>query len=484
MVLPAFHDAHVHPVSGGMELAQCNLNGLDSKEKVFEAIRKYAAAHPKDPWILGGGWDLPLFPGGNPTRQELDAIVPDRPALLSSSDGHSSWANTKALAIAGITKATPDPPAGRIERDSQGNPSGTLRETADEAVEAKAPQPTAREYEEGLARGLEMANRFGITSFVEANAGDEILAAYGAAEKKGTLNARVIVSLAVDETGGPGQVEGLARKREAFTRGRLRATAAKIFADGVIEAGTASMLEPYLDPAGSLGKPNLGPDAFNPLATALDRAGFQIHIHAIGDRGIRESLDALAAARKANGPRDARPLLAHIQLIEPPDIPRFRQLGAIADFQPLWAWADPFIKELTIPRLGPERSRWIYPIRSVFETGAVVAGGSDWSVSSMNPLDAIQIAITRRGLTEPPGPAFIPEERVGLPEMLAAYTIAGAWAMFQEKETGSLEVGKAADVIVLDRNLFEIPPEEIHSAKVLWTLLEGREVWRDPAFPR
>ncbi|HEY7573872.1 MAG TPA: amidohydrolase family protein, partial [Thermoanaerobaculia bacterium] len=156
MVLPAFHDAHVHPVSGGMELAQCNLNGLDSKEKVFEAIRKYAAAHPKDPWILGGGWDLPLFPGGNPTRQELDAIVPDRPALLSSSDGHSSWANTKALAIAGITKATPDPPAGRIERDSQGNPSGTLRETADEAVEAKAPQPTAREYEEGLARGLEM----------------------------------------------------------------------------------------------------------------------------------------------------------------------------------------------------------------------------------------------------------------------------------------------------------------------------------------
>ncbi len=477
MVLPGFHDAHVHPVSGGMELALCNLNGLKTQEEVFGAVRKYAAEHPKEPWITGGGWDLPVFPGGNPTRQQLDALVADRPALLSSSDGHSSWANTKALEIAGITKATPDPPAGRIERDAGGNPSGTLRETADEAVEKHVPKSTPKQYEDGLGRGLAMANRFGITSFVEANADDEILAAYGAAEKQGTLTARVVVSLAVDESGGPEQVEGLSRKRSEFTRGRLRASAAKIFADGVIEAGTASMLEPYLDPAGSLGNPNLKPEAFDRLATALDRAGFQIHIHAIGDRGIRESLDALEAARKANGPRDARPLLAHIQLIDPQDIPRFRRLGAVADFQPLWAWADPFIKDLTLPRLRPERWRWIYPIRSVWETGAVVAGGSDWSVSSMNPLDAIQVAVTRRGLEQTAGPAFLPEERIALPEALAAYTINGAWAAFQEKETGSIEVGKAADLVVLDRNLFEIPPEKIHEATVVSTFLEGREVF-------
>jgi predicted amidohydrolase YtcJ len=194
------------------------------------------------------------------------------------------------------------------------------------------------------------------------------------------------------------------------------------------------------------------------------------------------SLDALEAARRANGPRDARPLLAHIELIDPQDIPRFRRLGVVADFQPLWAWADPYIVDLTIPKLGPERSRWIYPIRSVAAAGAVVAGGSDWSVSSMNPLDAIEVAVTRRGLEEPRGSAFLPEERIGLPEALAAYTIAGAYAAFEEKETGSIEVGKAADLIVLDRNLFEVPPEKIHEAKVLWTLLEGREVWREPSF--
>jgi hypothetical protein len=482
MLLPGFHDAHVHPVSGGMELALCNLNGLDSKEKVFEAVRKYAAAHSREPWILGGGWDLPIFPDASPTRQELDALVPDRPAILSAADGHSSWVNTKALQIAGITKATPDPSAGRIERDAQGNPSGTLRESAAGLVQKHVPESTAREYSEGLARGIAMANAFGITSLVEAHAGDRILAAYDTAEKGGSLNARVIVSLSVDETGGPGQVAELARKRSAFTRGRLRVTAAKIFADGVIESGTASMLEPYLGSPGGLGKPNLGPEAFKELATALDREGFQIHIHAIGDRGVRDSLDALEAARKANGPRDARPLLAHIELIEPEDIPRFRRLGVVADFQPLWAWADPYIKELTLPKLGPERSRWLYPIASVASAGAVVAGGSDWSVSSMNPLDAIQVAVTRRGLEEPPGPAFIPEERLGLPEMLAAYTIAGAYAAFEEKETGSIETGKAADLIVLDHNLFDLPPEKIHEAKVLWTLLEGREVYRAPGF--
>jgi predicted amidohydrolase YtcJ len=192
------------------------------------------------------------------------------------------------------------------------------------------------------------------------------------------------------------------------------------------------------------------------------------------------SLDALEAARRANGPRDARPLLAHIQLIDPRDIPRFRPLGAVADFQPFWAWADPYIRDLTIPKLGRERSRWIYPIASVAATGAVIAGGSDWSVSSMNPLDGIEVAVTRRGVDEP-GDAFIPEERIALPEAIAAYTIAGAYAAFEEKETGSIEAGKAADLIVLDRNLFEIPAEKIHEAKVLLTLLEGREVWRSPA---
>ena len=480
MLLPAFHDAHVHPVSGGMELALCNLNNTKDQAEVFDRIRKYVAAHPSEKWIEGGGWDLPVFPGANPTRQQLDAIVADRPASLSAADGHSSWVNTRALEIAGVTRATPDPPNGRIERDADGNPSGTLRESAQRLVDRHIPDPPPKAYVEGLRRGLEMANRFGITSLIEANAGDAILAAYAEAEREGWLSSRVVASLSVDVLKGPEQVADLSRKRQAFTRGRLRATAAKIFADGVIESETAALLQPYLGHPGYSGKPRLEPEAFDRLATALDRERFQIHIHAIGDRAIRLSLDALEAARKANGPRDARPFVAHLELIDPADVPRFRALGVVADFQPLWAWADPYIKDLTIPKLGPERSRWLYPIRSVLASGAVVAGGSDWSVSSMNPLDAIEIAVTRRELGADSGPAFLPEECVGLPEMLAAYTIAGAYTAFEEGETGSIEVGKSADLIVLDRNLFEVPPEKIHETKVVLTLLEGREVYRAP----
>jgi len=483
MVLPGFHDSHVHPVSGGMDLARCDLNGLKTKEAIFDAIRKYAQSYPSEPWILGSGWDLPIFPAANPTRQELDTIVSDRPALISSADGHSAWANSKALEMAGVTRATPDPASGRVERDADGNPSGTLRESAQRLVDRVVPDPKPSEYDEGLRRGLEMASRFGITSLIEADAGDDILAAYGRAEKAGRLPARVRISLAIDLSRGPEQVADLARKRRESSHGLLRVEAAKIFADGVIEANTAAMIEPYLDKPGDRGKPRLEPEAFARLATALDREKFQIHVHAIGDWAVRMSLDALEAARRSNGPRDARPLLAHIQVIEPPDIPRFRRLGVIADFQPLWAWADPYIVDLTLPKLGPERSRWIYPIGSVEATGAVVAGGRDWSVSSMNPLDAIEVAVTRRGLDEPPGPPFIPEERISLPEALAAYTSAGAYASFEEKETGSVEVGKAADLIILDRNLFEISPEQIHKTKVVWTLLEGREVWREPTFP-
>jgi predicted amidohydrolase YtcJ len=215
---------------------------------------------------------------------------------------------------------------------------------------------------------------------------------------------------------------------------------------------------------------------------AADREGFQIHVHAIGDRAIRVALDALAQARHENGPRDARPVIAHIELFDPADIPRFRSQGVIASFQPFWAQADEYIRDLTLPVLGPARSRWIYPIASLLNSGAVVVGGSDWTVSSLNPLDAIQVAVTRRSVDEPAGPAWIPEERADLPRMLAAYTINAAYANRMERETGSLEPGKLADLIVLDRNLFEVSSAEIHTVKVLWTLVDGREAWRDSSF--
>jgi predicted amidohydrolase YtcJ len=482
MVLPAFHDSHVHPVSGGVEALECDLNGLPNQAAIVEKIKSYAAANPKLPWIRGGGWDLTIFPEGNPSKALLDSIVPDRPAYISASDGHSVWVNSKALALAGVTKATPDPPYGRIERDAAGQPSGTLREDAADLVAKHLPKHTPKENADGLAEGLRIANRFGLTSLVEASASDEDLEAYATLDAQGKLSAKVLASLYVDTDKGLAEVPRLKALRKKYAHGRVRTNAVKIFADGVLETRTASVLEPYIGFPGDRGKPNLTAAAFQTLATALDKEGFQIHVHAIGDRAIRDTFDAFEAARKANGVRDSRHHVAHIELFDPADIPRFRKLGAIANFQPLWANGDAYITEMTEPKLGPERSRWLYPIGSVVASGGEFAFGSDWSVSSMNPLDGMEVAVTRRELNKGAGPAWIPEERIALPDAIAAYTIRGAYLSFSEKDTGSIEVGKAADLIVVDKNLFEIPPSQIHEAKVLLTLLDGKEVYRASGF--
>lgn len=483
MLLPAFHDAHVHPVSGGVEALECDLNGLPTQAAILEKVKRYAAAHAAAPWVRGGGWDLTIFPDGNPSKTLLDAISADRPIYLSASDGHSVWVNSKALAMAGVTKATPDPPYGRIERDpATGEPSGTLREDAAASVSKLLPKRGAKEFEEGLREALRMANRFGLTSLVEASASEEDLNAYAALESRGELSARVLASLYCDTDQGLAEVPRLAALRAKYAGKRLRTNAVKIFSDGVLETRTAAVLEPYVGFPGDLGKPNLEPAAFGPLATALDKEGFQIHVHAIGDRAIRMALDAIEAATRANGARDARHHLAHIELIDPADIPRFRRLNIVANFQPLWANGDKYLTELTEPKLGPARSRWLYPIASVVASGAPFAFGSDWSVSSMNPLEGIEVAVTRRQPSEGPGAAWLPEERIALPDAIAGYTIRGAYLDFSEKDTGSIEAGKAADLIVLDRNLFEIPPSQIHEAKVLLTLLEGKEVYRAPGF--
>jgi predicted amidohydrolase YtcJ len=479
MVLPGFHDAHVHPVTGGIELGQCNLNGLATENAVLKAI---AACAPDDGWIVGGGWDLTLFPEANPRSTTLDAVVPDRPAYLTSADSHSAWVNSRALEIAGISAATPDPPNGRIERDPKTKePTGTLRESATALVSRHLPPLSATDHVDGLKRSLAMANRFGITSLVETTGTPPVVEAYAALAREGGLTARVRIALAVDETRDVSQVDSLSATRKRVAGPFLRADAAKIYADGGIEAHTAALLEPYVG-LDQRGASNYTPEQLARIVARLDREGFQAHVHAIGDRAIRETLDAIEHARKENGPRDARHQIAHIQLFDPADIPRLRALGVVANFQPLWAYADAYITELTEPVLGPERSRWLYPIRSLADSGAVLAAGSDWSVSSMNPLDGMEVAVTRRGIDASGGDAWIPEERVDLETILAAYTRGSAYAMHQEKRTGSVEVGKRADIIVLDRDLFQLPPEEIHRARVLWTLLDGKEVFRDASF--
>lgn len=479
MLLPGFHDTHVHPVTGGIELGECDVNPAETRDDVVRIVAECVARSAEGAWVRGGGWASPLFPGGNPPRELLDSLVPDRPAFLTSLEGHSAWVNSRALSRAGITRVTPDPANGRIERDARGAPSGTLRESAMDLVTRVMPDRTDEEYEAGLRRALAMAAGYGITTLHEASADEAILRAYAAADTNGTMTARVIVSMRVDPARGVSEVARLAAWRERYRGALVQPVAAKIFADGVIEGQTAALLEPYLDRPGYLGELNVEPDSMATLVTALDSAGFKVHVHAIGDRAIRVTFDAFERARERNGDAGPRHLMAHIQLFDPADIPRFAALGVVASFQPLWAYRDSYIRDLTEPRLGPARSRWLYPIASVVATGAILAAGSDWSVSSMSPLSAMEVAVTRREPGDTAGPGWIPEERVDLPTIIHAYTMGGAYASDSEARTGSIEVGKLADLAVLDRNLFTIPVAEIHAARVVLTLLEGREVFRD-----
>ncbi len=485
MMLPGFHDTHAHPLSGGLELGECNLYDAGTIAEAEGIVRAYAQAHPELPWIKGNGWQLPVFPSANPQKAILDRIVPDRPALLYAADGHSAWVNSKALALAGITRDTKDPVNGRIERDARtGEPSGTLRESAIELVASKLPDYTAEQRIGAVRRALAEANRFGITSITDADATPEYLEAYAALDRKGELTARVTAAIH-SESGNPVEQEAarLREIRQEYRSGnRLAVGTVKLFADGVIEAHTAALLAPYLDRPGYRGTLNYEPDDLTARITSFDRDGFQIHVHAIGDRAIRITLDALAHAREVNGPRDARPIIAHLELFDPADIPRLRELGVVASVQPYWALPDDYVTDLTLPVLGPARSRWIYPIGSLMASGAVVAGGSDWTVSSLNPLDAIQVAITRQVPDSLNGPVLNAEERVDLPRMLEAYTINGAFATRLERETGSLEAGKAADLVVLDHDLFALPVTEIHKTRVLLTMLDGQAVFRDTSF--
>jgi predicted amidohydrolase YtcJ len=480
MLLPGFEDGHVHLLLGGVELGECTLYTLENAAAVLDSITACAAARPHG-WLRGVGWELTAFPGANPSKAALDRVAPDRPAFMEAADGHSAWANSRALELAGITRDTPDPPDGRIERDPRtGEPSGTLRETAGDLVSHLLPERTDAELAAGLDRALPLAAERGITTIMEASASESLLRAYASADRAGRLTLRVVAAADAepDSTGVEGVVKRLGEWRSRYTTLRVRPSTAKLFEDGVIESGTAALLEPYLDRKGDAGKPIYSQPVLDSLATALDRSGWQVHVHAIGDRAIRMTLDAFERARLASGARDARHTITHLQLIDPADLPRFRQLGVVANFQPFWANGDEYLTRLAEPALGPKRSRWLYPIRSVAKEGAVVSGGSDWSVSSLGPLDGIQVAVTHRPPDAPDQPTWRPEEAVDLPTAIAMYTINAAYQNHMERETGSIEVGKLADLVVLERNLFDVPADKLHAVRVMRTFLEGKTIYQ------
>ena len=480
MLLPAFQDSHIHPISGGIRYNSCNLGGVSDLAGYRSVIAEYAAANPDAEWILGGGWLMSVFgPGGSPSRTVLDELVSDRPVFLTSTDGHSGWANSTALKIAGITKDTPNPVDGIIDKDPEtGEPIGSLQEGAMSLVRKHIPPTSAADRQRGLLFTQEMLHGYGITSIQDASANRDSLETYRALEQAGKLKLRVVASLWWERDRGLEQVDDLVALREEFdTGGLVRPTTVKIMEDGVMENYTAVMLEPYLIPSHSRGIPMVEPELLKQAVTALDAKGFQVHFHTIGDGAVRYAFDAIEEARIENGPLGHRHHLSHIQMFNPADIPRFKELDAIANFQPAWAFADPYVTELTIPFIGEERARWMYPIKSVLDTGAIVAFGSDWSVSTANPFEEIETAITRKGALGEPYPVFIPEERIGLEPAIVAFTINAAYVNKQEDRTGSIEVGKLADLIVLDQNLFEIEPADISDTRVLLTLFGGEPVY-------
>ncbi|MFC2125995.1 amidohydrolase [Bacteroidota bacterium] len=484
-LLPGFHDSHMHPVEAGIQQLQCDLNNAKNVNEILDRIESYVKANPDRPWVLGRGWDQTFFPEANPQKSMLDSIVNNRPALFSDRGGHDIWINSRALEIAKITSQTLDPKGGKIERDTEtGEPTGTLREkAASNFIEQIIPKPTNQENRDALVAAIKEANSYGIISFQDAKAKQEYIQAYLDVERQGDLTVRVrLAQEFVADKDEEEQIRKFLEIRRTCNSKHLDVGSVKLFIDGVFFNRTAALIEPYVGISPSdqnaYGMLHFDAEHLNLLVKKLDSEGFQVHMHAIGGRAIRMGLDAVEYAHHTIGVHDSRHHIAHLHMIHPTDVPRFRQLGVVAIFQPFWADTDDYNIKMIKSFVGPERFKRLHSFRSLMDSGAIVAAGSDWPVTSVKPLDAIEVAVTRRILGKKNGPALNFEQSVDLARIIAAYTIAGAYVNFEEKDSGSIEVGKWADFIVLDKNIFDIPSYEIHTTKVLWTVLEGREVFR------
>lgn len=485
MVLPGFQDAHIHAPFAGRNRLRVWLNDLAGRQAYLDRIARYAAEHPDEPWIIGGGWAMEYFPGGTPRKEDLDAIVPDRPVFLFNRDVHGAWVNSKALEIAGITADTPDPVDGRIERDPDtGEPTGTLHEGAAYTFNDRfVPTPGRDEWEAAILNAQEHLHSLGITGWQDAWVTPGTLAAYRSLTESGRLTARVVGALWWDRHRGLEQIPELLAQREAATGGNFHPTTVKIMTDGVMENYTGALLEPYCDGCGghtdNHGLSYVEPELLAAAVTELDRLGFQVHLHAIGDRAVRNALDAVAAARTANGRTDNRHHIAHLQLVQPEDVPRFRELGVTANCQAYWAQMEPQMEELTLPFLGRDRAQLQYPFGDLLRAGATLAMGSDWSVTTANPLEEIEVAVTRIDPENRANAPFLPEQALPLPVALAAFT-AGSAYVNHDAEAGTIAVGNRADLAVLDRNLFARDAGLPADAHVTHTIAGGTVVYERP----
>lgn len=460
-LLPGFQDAHVHAPFGGRDQLRVWLNDSAGLDEYLEVIRTYADTHPDEPWVVGTGWAMEHFPGGAPRKEDLDRIVPDRPVFLFNRDTHGAWVNSKALEIGGITGDTPDPADGRIERDPvTGEPTGTLHEGAAYTFnDTVVPAPDLERWVAGIVQGQRHLHQLGITGWQDAWVTPATLAAYHETVRRGLLTGRVVGSLWWDRHRGLDQIPEFLTQREAsLGMGPFSASTVKIMTDGVLENYTGALLEPYCDGCGghtdNHGLAYVERDLLQAAVTELDGLGFQVHMHAIGDRAVRDSLDAVAAARAAHGANDLRHHIAHVQIVHPHDVPRFAELDVVANCQTYWAQSEPQMDELTLPFIGEDRARMQYVFGSLLRSGARLAMGSDWSVTTADPLQQIEVAVNRADPAHRDMAPFLPEQALGLLDALDAFT-AGSAYVNHDDDGGRIEVGARADLALLDLDVLD-----------------------------
>jgi len=481
LVLPGFVDCHIHFIDGSFSLGRVNLEGAKDPVDIQKRLREYAAEHPGDDWILGRGWNYAMFgPEALPNKKYLDELFPNRPVSLDGYDGHTYWANSKALAMAGVTRDTPDPPNGAIVRDPRtGDATGALKEAAEELVAKIIPKPTRAEKLLALRAGMKWANEHGISRVHSAGQDFEVLDLFDEMRHRGDLTVRMYIAYFLNPPElRPQDLDAIEHARKKHHDEWIDAGAVKFMVDGVVESHTAAMLEPYSDDPSLKGKLFWEPAKYKAAVAALDERGLQLFTHAIGDYGVRTALDAYENAEARNHKRDRRPRIEHIETIALPDISRFGKLGVIASMQPLHSYPDADTLDIWARNAGPDRASRAWAWKSIADSGGHLAFGSDWPVVTLNPWEGVQTAVTRQTSEGQPEAGFVPEQRLTVAQVVDGYTLGAAFAGRREKTEGSLEIGKLADLIIVSQNIFDIEPHKIGATKVVTTIVGGQVVYQ------
>lgn len=482
LVIPGFNDAHIHFLGGSLGLNQVDLTGTHSAQEIAEKVNRFIKENPGKIWITGRGWQYTSFESGLPDHLSLESITNDIPVFIRAYDGHSAWANKKALQLAGIDRNTKYDGFGEIVKDKNGEPTGTLRESATGLVDKFVPEPTQEEKLNALRKGIKLASSLGITSMQNASGSEEELKLYLELLKNNELNIRYAAAFSAGDETTEEDIARFTSLKDSIgkTNPMLRADAIKFMIDGVIESHTAYMLEPYADLSKNdplaYGQIAVPVEKYQELVTVFDKNGFRIYTHAIGDKGVRETLNAYEGAALKNGKRDARHRVEHIETISPQDIVRFKQLDVMPSMEPIHA--DPGTVSVWANAIGEARLPWSFAWNEMLKSDAHLVFSSDWPACiDLNPIRGIHVAVNRRTPEGFPENGWIAEQKISITDALKAYTASGAYSSFEETVKGKIKAGQLADVIVLSQDLFTIDPMQTYQTKVLMTVFDGKIIY-------